>query len=163
MFEIKYFSYLNQTRARIAPPGNRAQMLHALLMRSYQEAQTLGSLTVYHDYDQLFTCKTLELANKGNAPGISCILEDEYITRKHVSPKFGACFWLQDVIARLEILMHYGSFTHNSRGCILVGRQHVKIDSDELWDLNYSRDTLKELYKLLPEIFVLKIISRPLF
>ena len=64
---------------------------------------------------------TLERAWRDNARGISCIPTGIYTCVRHVSPKFGETFWLQDVPGRSEILFHKGNIDDDSHGCIIVG------------------------------------------
>jgi hypothetical protein len=64
---------------------------------------------------------TLERPWLSNMQGRSCIPEGRYIAKRHVSPKFGETFWLQDVPGRSEILFHKGNLMDDSHGCILVG------------------------------------------
>ena len=64
---------------------------------------------------------TLERPWLSNMAGRSCIPEGRYIAKRHVSPKFGETFWLQDVPGRSEILFHKGNIDDDTHGCILVG------------------------------------------
>ena len=64
---------------------------------------------------------TLERPWLENLPNVSCIPAGTYRAIRHVSPKFGETFWLQDVPGRSEILFHKGNIDDHSQGCILVG------------------------------------------
>lgn len=64
---------------------------------------------------------TLERPWLSNMRGRSCIPEGRYIAKRHLSPKFGWTFWLQDVPGRSEILFHKGNLADDTHGCILVG------------------------------------------
>lgn len=64
---------------------------------------------------------TLERPWLENMPKVSCILPGTYKAVRHLSPKFGETFWLQDVPGRSEILFHKGNRDDDSRGCILIG------------------------------------------
>ena len=64
---------------------------------------------------------TLERAWLENMPNVSCIPAGTYKAIRHVSPKFGETFWVQDVPGRASILFHKGNIDDDSHGCILVG------------------------------------------
>ena len=64
---------------------------------------------------------TLERAWLENMPNVSCIPAGRYKAIRHLSPKFGETFWLQDVPGRAEILFHKGNVDDHSQGCILIG------------------------------------------
>ena len=66
---------------------------------------------------------TLERPWLANMRGRSCIPLGRYIAKRHVSPKFGETFWVQDVPGRSEILFHKGNLQDDTHGCILVGEQ----------------------------------------
>ena len=121
--------------------------------RIYKPLCTIGSGYVMLDGKIQFSFKTLELPWKTNARQISCIPEGSYRTIKHSSPKFKQSFWLQDVPNRSEILIHAGNFTSQILGCILPGKTHADINQDGIMDVTSSVDTIKELYKYLPNEF----------
>lgn len=128
-----------------------------IIRLEYGEKQTLGHLIAFDELKEIYSCKTLELPWKHNERRVSCIPTGQYKVIKHDSPKFGECFWVQDVPGRSEILIHYGNFYYDILGCILPGRSHVDIDFDGLKDVNFSRDTMDILHKILPDIFILNI------
>lgn len=66
---------------------------------------------------------TLERPWLSNMKNRSCIPEGRYVAKRHVSPRFGETFWVQDVPGRSEILFHKGNIDDDSHGCILVGEQ----------------------------------------
>ena len=115
-----------------------------------EEKQTLGELIVKDEKgEEIYSCKTLELSWKDNQRNISCIPKGEYFTVIHESPKFGKCFWLQNVPNRSEILIHRGNFYDDILGCILVGQEHADIDGDGYRDVTSSSKTVKELLDLV--------------
>lgn len=128
-----------------------------VIIRSNFEHQTLGNLLVLNDTDIVYQCKTLELPNLGNQPRMSCIPEGRYKVVKHVSPKFGACFWIKDVPNRKEILIHKANFRDDLLGCVGVGRAHTDINGDKLRDVTDSANTMMALLRLLPNEFELTI------
>ena len=64
---------------------------------------------------------TLERPWLDNMPNVSCIIPGTYQCIRHISPRFGETFWVQDVPGRSEILFHKGNVSTDSHGCILVG------------------------------------------
>lgn len=64
---------------------------------------------------------TLEDAWRHNERMVSCIPVGTYKVKRHVSPKFGACFRVEDVPGRSEILIHAGNTHVDTHGCILLG------------------------------------------
>jgi hypothetical protein len=64
---------------------------------------------------------TLELPWKDNTPQISCIPKGEYQLKFIHSPKFGEVYQVTNVPNRDNILIHYGNYTSDIRGCILLG------------------------------------------
>lgn len=129
------------------------------ILRSNFYKQTLGNILVINDTDIVYQCKTLELPNLNNQPRVSCIPEGKYRVKKHVSPTFGACFWIQNVPGRKEILIHVANHYHELLGCVAVGRAHTDIDGDKLRDVTDSKNTMTTLLRLLPNEFDLEIIN----
>lgn len=132
------------------------------IKREYLDAETLGTLTVFDDDGGIaFNCKTLELPDRGNQRKISCIPEGEYIVVKrkaHELRKYDH-FHIKDVPDRDWILIHTGNKISHILGCILVGDKFVHLDNDGNLDVVNSTMTLKMLYMILPEKFLLKIYS----
>lgn len=133
----------------------------------HSDKQTIGNAYAFNENNGVgYTCRTLELPWKDNERRVSCIPEGEYEVIKHISPKFGECFWIQDVPDRSEVLIHQANYAGsiNPRtgksdllGCVAVGKSHTDIDKDGLVDVTSSKATMKELLGLLPDKFTLKI------
>lgn len=77
-----------------------------------------------------FSCKTVELPDRGNAPNLSCVLVGTYDCRPYKSNRFGQVYLVDGVKGRSYILTHSGNLagdklrglrTH-SAGCILLGK-----------------------------------------
>ena len=136
--------------------------MHLLLNRFLMSGvQTLGVLTAINDLHQgVYKCNTLELPWKQNARQVSCIPAGMYDVVKRQSPKYGQHFQLLNVPGRDMILIHSGNFTRDTHGCILVGQGFTDIDNDGLRDLQFSKKTLAELYKILPDRFQI-VITNP--
>jgi len=96
---------------------------------------------------------------KDNQRRISCIPEGEYEVVKRWSKKYGDHFHILGVDGRDYILTHAANFVRQLLGCIAVGLSHTDIDGDGLRDVTSSKKTLKQLNKILPERFNLKITS----
>lgn len=64
---------------------------------------------------------TLEDLWRNNERMVSCIPAGTYTVKRHVSPKFGNCFRVEDVPGRSEILIHAGNTHVDTHGCILLG------------------------------------------
>ena len=113
---------------------------------------TLGAM----EYGE-FTCYTLELPWINNQQNISCIPAGTYECEKHVSPKFGDCILIKNVAGRTDVLIHYGNFTGDTLGCILVGESIADIDRDGIMDVASSKRTLEGLMMALPDKFEIVI------
>jgi hypothetical protein len=79
---------------------------------------------------------TAELPWRDNKFQVSCIPEGTYTVIPNTSPKFGACFRLEKVSGRSDILIHVGNYAGDSakgyrtdvQGCILIGESCVNVD-----------------------------------
>lgn len=99
---------------------------------------------------------TLENSWKDNMNKVSCIPEGEYICKEDNTGKFQ--WWsVENVPGRESIEIHQGNKVDDTLGCILVGELESETFSyGRLWVKN-SNKTLKDLKKLLPKEFKLKI------
>lgn len=131
--------------------------MKALLTRTYKGVNTLGQLDVFNGDGLVETVYTLELPDKGNKRRISCIPKGKYKLKKHYSPKFGKCFWIQDVPGRSEILIHPANYTRQLLGCIAVGLNHADINNDNELDLISSKLAMAKILKF--DINELEIIE----
>jgi len=137
----------------------RYDTMKVVISREYGKMQTLGSLVVFDGKEILLKVLTLELPDLGNQKSISCIPEGKYTVHRIYSPKFGNCFHLQDVPGRTAILIHRGNYTKDTRGCILVGMNHIDIDSDGLKDVSDSTTAMTKLLNTITEnVFELHVI-----
>lgn len=119
----------------------------------YTDKQTLGLM--YFNGKEV--AKTLELADKNNAPKISCIPKGSYKVVSRYSQKYGNHFHITDVPNRSFILIHNGNYHTQILGCVLVGKTHADINKDGYKDVTASKDKMKELLALLPNEFTLTI------
>lgn len=123
------------------------------------DKQTLGALTVVdkESNTSVFECKTLELAWKNNNRNVSCIPTGTYQVKKRYSTKYKNHFHVLNVPNRSWILIHSGNYYTHTLGCILVGKEHIDINSDGNLDVNYSKDTLNKILDIMPDQFELQI------
>ena len=115
----------------------------------YDDKQTLGKFYLLDNSDNVLAdWHSLELPNKNNEKRVSCIPEGIYKARKHKSPKFGNCFWIQEVHNRSEILIHRGNYYTDILGCILIGSDLSDINNDGYLDVINSTKSIKKLLEL---------------
>lgn len=81
--------------------------------------------------DEVPFALTIERPWLNNQRGVSCIVAGSYVAKRHVSPKFGETFWLQEVPGRSEILFHKGNIDDDSHGCIIVGEQYNYVKGED--------------------------------
>lgn len=77
-------------------------------------------------------CVSLELPDRNNKVGVSCIPAGLYECRRYQSPRFGETFQVMDVDGRTYILFHAGNTTDDSRGCVLLGQYFGKLRGDHV-------------------------------
>jgi hypothetical protein len=132
-----------------------------LLIERYpsSEHETIGNGFVLDNDFINFEFKTLELAWKNNQKQISCVPIGDYKVKKRWSKKFGNHFHILDVPNRSYILIHCANFYTQLRGCVAVGDDLSYINGDNEIDVVNSTKTLKELLKMMPNDFNLKIVN----
>lgn len=138
---------------------------HIFVGRTYTDNQTMGDAIVLNELEKvIFEFKTIELKWLENKRRLSCIPEDTYRVEKHVSPKFGNCFWIKDVKNRTAILIHKGNYAgslnpknghSDTLGCILIGRRFADIDGDNIKDVVLSTPVMNELLEIMPDTFLI--------
>lgn len=119
--------------------------------------QTLGHFLLYDGIENRFECKALELPDKGNQRRISRIMAGWYDCDLRWSQKYGWHFIIKNVEGRDWILIHFGNYYTQIKGCILLGNDFVDINGDGHLDVTSSRKTLKRLLKMAPRTFRLLI------
>ena len=122
------------------------------ILRTYQEKETLGSLTVFDENQKIiYQCKTLELPWLNNQVRISCIPEGEYSViqlppNNHFKYKY---YHVQNVKGRSEICIHRGNFKQDVLGCIMLGKNHVDINKDGIPDIEKTTITMNEFTEIV--------------
>ena len=123
-----------------------------ILRNEDQSIETKGFLTFGE-----FSCVTLELPDKQNQKGISCIPSGEYewikvgatakIPYDHIS--------ILNVLNRSGICIHIGNYASLKKsdveGCIIVGGAFADINQDGIADIIDSKSTFNKLMALLPD------------
>lgn len=131
-----------------------------LIRKTGTEQGTFGKL-VHKDFE----CFTLELPNRGNKRGISCIPKGEYKAVWSYSPKFKrGMYLLTNVLNRSGIRVHSANYAGDSKkgykkhlyGCIALGKRVGVLDGQKA--LLVSRPTVKKFEKLMNyKDFILEI------
>lgn len=131
--------------------------------RSYEDRQTLGHLCLFEGVDDIFSAKSLELPDLNNETDISCIPKGRYLCKKRFSDKYGWHYLVceQDgahVTGRTWVLIHFGNYYHNTKGCILLGQDVTDINGDGYRDVTRSKFTMQLLNSVADQIFFLNIV-----
>lgn len=126
------------------------------------EFQTLGVLSTINN-NQLFVAKTLELPDKNNMPGISCIPVGIYLCKFTMSPSFGKkTYEIFDVSGRAGIRIHSANLAVQLRGCVALGSALKDINNDGRQDVIHSGVTMAEFEKAMNyEDFYLHVTNLP--
>ena len=101
--------------------------------------------------------RTLERPWVFNERKISCIPSGTYLVKRHISPKFGQCFKIQDVKGRSDILIHSGNVVKDTLGCVLVGLTSGTVDDTDTAMVYSSRKAMAVLLALIDKEIVLQI------
>ena len=101
--------------------------------------------------------RTLERPWVFNERKISCIPSGTYLVKRHISPKFGQCFKIQDVKGRSDILIHSGNVVNDTLGCVLVGLSSGTVDDTDTAMVYSSRKAMAVLLALIDKEIVLQI------
>ncbi len=101
--------------------------------------------------------QTLERPWIFNERKVSCIPTGTYLVKRHISPKFGECFKVQDVKGRSDILIHSGNVVKDTLGCILVGLTSGSVDDSSSAMVYSSRKAMAVLLALIDKEIVLHI------
>ena len=130
-----------------------------LLRLKENDTETLGRILVFDGLYKAFECVTLELPDRENKTSISRIPAGIYNCKARVSIKYGWHFIVEDVDKRSFILLHYGNYFTNTKGCILLGNDFADINKDGHLDITSSKQTMENFVKIMPQEFELTIID----
>lgn len=119
--------------------------------------QTLGHFILYDNENIAFECKSLELPDRENQRNISRIPQGKYRCILRWSKKFSWHYHVQDVESRLWILIHFGNYYTDIRGCILLGNDYWDINKDGSLDVTSSKKTMNRLLSVAPKDFEMVI------
>ncbi|SFS30890.1 DUF5675 family protein [Lutibacter maritimus] len=135
--------------------------MKAKLIRLVQEAkQTLDAFLFFDDdVNLIFECKALELPDRNNDNSISRVPEGKYTCKLRYSEKYGWHYILLNVKGRELILIHFGNYYTDTRGCIIVGNAFTDINGDGFRDVTSSKKTLKRILEIAPAEFELIIVN----
>lgn len=135
--------------------------MKAKLIRLVQEEkQTLSSLLFFDDdVNLLLSKKALELPDRNNQRSISRIPAGRYTCKLRWSEKYKWHFILESVPNRNYILIHFGNYYTDTRGCILVGNNFTDINGDGYRDVTSSKKSMQKILKIAPREFELIIID----
>lgn len=123
-----------------------------------EDKQTLGRFHLYEELEEVFSCAVLELPDKENKTSISSIPEGTYKAKKRYSQKFGNHYHILEVPGREWILIHFGNYYTDIRGCLLFGKSFTDINGDGHRDVTSSKATMKKLLGIAPDEFEIEII-----
>lgn len=126
-------------------------------LKDNDSKQTLGHFILYDGIKKVFECKSLELPDRDNQRSVSRIKAKIYKVELRWSKKYGWHFHVKDVEGRSWILIHFGNYYTDIRGCILLGNSFVDINSDGHLDVTSSKNTIRKLLKIAPKKFNLLI------
>jgi len=127
-------------------------LLQLYITRLFDDGkQTTGNMMVYDKSGIYGYFATLEPSWLNNERNISCIPPGTYIGEKRHSEKYGWHILITGVPGRVLILLHFGNYRKNTKGCGLVGEMITKIDSDSLFDISNSRNSMKKLMDIVGE------------
>lgn len=129
------------------------------------DKQSLGVLTAVNAKDEIFVCKSLELAWKDNKPNISCIypgvFECVYTRSNRLSLIKGTDFYTYEVLGvkgRAGIRIHSAVFFFHLKGCIALGSAHKDLNLDQQLDLVHSGTTITQFENFMErKPFILRI------
>lgn len=125
----------------------------------HETKQTLGKFYLFNGLLEVFSCYVLELPDRQNQKSISRVLDGDYICVERWSKKYGWHYILQDVKGRSYILIHFGNYYTDTRGCLIFGNAVSDINKDGFRDVTSSKKTMQRLIAAAPKQFKLTIKS----
>jgi len=132
-------------------------MIGAVRRLSSESTQTLSRFYLYNGVDEVFSCVVLEPPFKDNKKNISSICSGIYTAKLRWSEKYKWHYHIQDVEGRELILIHFGNYYRDTRGCLLFGANFTDINNDGFRDVTSSKKTMKKLLAVAPKEFKIMI------
>ena len=130
----------------------------ATVLRIEEETkQTLGKFYLFKGLKEVFSCYVLELPDRNNQTSISRINAGRYKCVRRWSKKYSWHYILEGVEGRSYILIHFGNYYTDTRGCLLFGNGIVDINKDGFRDVTSSKKTMRQLLQIAPKEFYLTI------
>lgn len=139
-------------------------MQRGVLVRlKHEDRQTLGRFMLYAGIDQICSFASLELPWRDNADDVSCIPVGRYLCTKRFSDRYDWHYRItnedgSDVIDREMILIHFGNFFRNTKGCVLLGQDFSDINHDGLLDVTRSKLSMRLLNSVADHVFNLDVL-----
>lgn len=128
-------------------------MKHYILKRRYFKH---GTYSYLYREDGSEVCCFVERPDRNNAPGESCVVEGTYNLLPHQSPKFGACYALEEPLLgvtrygpslRTHVLIHKANVPGDLEGCLAPGLDFGFIKGE--WGVKNSKFAFNALMKEL--------------
>ena len=123
----------------------------------HEDKQTLSSLNFFEKDSLVLSVKALELPDRNNQRSISRVPAGVYKCVLRWSRKYKWHYHLKDVPGRTLILIHFGNYYTDTRGCILVGNPFKDINGDGYRDVTSSKKAMKRILSIAPKEFELTI------
>lgn len=122
------------------------------LVRKYGANITLGTLQIRGNENEVVKeYATIELPDKNNENGISCIPADQYeveVLRNSPAIKYEHLS-IVNVPNRSGIKIHVANYVSQLRGCIAPGLSHVDMNNDGIIDVTSSTTALKQILDIV--------------
>ena len=132
--------------------------MESILVRLKEdEKQTLSRFYLYDGLSEVFNCVVLELPDRGNKKSISRVNSGKYTCVLRYSEKYKWHYILLNVEGREYILIHFGNYYTDTRGCLIFGNNFTDINGDGYLDVTSSKKTMKRLLSIAPDKFELTI------
>lgn len=137
-------------------------MKGAVRRLKHEDKQTLSRFYLYDDIDEVFSCCVLEPPFKENKNNISSICSGVYKAKLRWSEKYNWHYHLleldgEEVDGRDLILIHFGNYFTDTKGCLLFGNSFSDINKDGYRDVTNSKKTMKRLLEVAPKEFNIMI------
>ena len=137
----------------IPMPGINQKLIPPVLvgirLRDFPD-RSLGHLYAYRGENRVAEFKLLELPDRENKQNISRIPAGKYRVRVEKDDHYGLYLRIiSPVPGRERVLVHFGCFPRNTRGCLLVGMIFADLDSDGLPDINATREAVDRLCSIV--------------